>query len=165
MLWTVVLEKMLENPLDGKEITTVNPKGNQLWIFIGRAVSDIWILWPTDAKRHSLEKTDVGEVWRWEETGMTEDEMIWWHHLLNVHEFEQTPRNGEGQIGLAFWSPWGRKESDMTEQLNNNKQWTNSVPASWKGNPSNRIWPHICKEGLTPGLAHYCLILKFLILF
>ena len=117
MLWTVVLEKMLENPLDGKEITTVNPKGNQLWIFIGRAVSDIWILWPTDAKRHSLEKTDVGEVWRREETGMTEDEMIWWHHLLNVHEFEQTPRNGEGQIGLAFWSPWDRKESDMTEWL------------------------------------------------
>ena len=51
---------------------------------------------------------------------MTEDEMIGWHHLLNGHEFEQTLVDSEGQGSLACGSPWGHKESDMTEQLNNN---------------------------------------------
>ena len=51
---------------------------------------------------------------------MTEDEMVGWHDLLNGHEFEQTPADSEGQGGLVCCSPWGRKESDMTEQLNNN---------------------------------------------
>ena len=51
----------------------------------------------------------------------TENEMIGWHHCLNRHECEQTPRDGEGQVSLACYSPWSRKESDMnTEQLNNN---------------------------------------------
>ena len=49
---------------------------------------------------------------------MTEDEMVGWRHRLNGHEFEQTPRLGNGQGGLACRSPWGHKESDMTEQLN-----------------------------------------------
>ena len=48
---------------------------------------------------------------------MTEDEMVGWHHLLNGREFEQTLGNSEGQGSLACSSPWGRKESDMTEQL------------------------------------------------
>ena len=47
--------------------------------------------------------------------------MVRWHHQLNGHEFEQAPGVGDGQGGLACCSPWGRKESDMTEQLNNNK--------------------------------------------
>ena len=51
---------------------------------------------------------------------MTEDGMVGWHHLLNNHEFEQTPGDGEGQGTLVCCSPWGHKESDMTEQLNNN---------------------------------------------
>ena len=51
---------------------------------------------------------------------MTEDEMVGWHHLLNGHEFEQILRDSEGQGSLACCSPWGHKESDMTEQLNNN---------------------------------------------
>ena len=50
---------------------------------------------------------------------MTEDEMVGWHHRLNGHEFEQVPEDGEGQENLACSSPWGPKESDMTEQLNN----------------------------------------------
>ena len=49
---------------------------------------------------------------------MAEDEMIRWHHRLNGYEFEQTLGDGEGQGSLACCSPWGRKESDMTEQLN-----------------------------------------------
>ena len=48
---------------------------------------------------------------------MTEDEMVGWHHQLNGHEFEQAPGVGDGQEGLACCSPWGRKESDMTERL------------------------------------------------
>ena len=51
---------------------------------------------------------------------MTEDEMVGWHHQLNGHEFKQTPGDGEGQRSLACCRPWGRKESDITEQLNNN---------------------------------------------
>ena len=49
---------------------------------------------------------------------MIEDEMVGWHHWLNVHEFEQAPGVDDGQVGLACCSPWGHKESDMTEQLN-----------------------------------------------
>ena len=52
---------------------------------------------------------------------MTEDEMVGWHHQLNGHEFGQAPGDGEGQGSLACYSPWGHKESDLTEQLNNNK--------------------------------------------
>ena len=51
---------------------------------------------------------------------MTEDEMVGWHHLLNGHEFEQILRDSEGRGSLACCSPWGHKESDMIEQLNNN---------------------------------------------
>ena len=49
---------------------------------------------------------------------MTEDEMVGWHHQLSGHEFEQAPRDGDRQGSLVCYSPWGRKESDMTEQLN-----------------------------------------------
>ena len=49
---------------------------------------------------------------------MTEDEMIGWHHQLNGYEFEQVPEDGEGHGSLAFCSPWGHKEFDITEQLN-----------------------------------------------
>ena len=49
---------------------------------------------------------------------MTEDEMLGSHHQLNGHEFEQTPGDGEEQGSLVCYSPWGHKESDMTEQLN-----------------------------------------------
>ena len=54
------------------------------------------------------------------EEGDREDEMVQWHHQLNEHEFEQTPGDGEGQGSLACCSPWGHKELDMTERLNNN---------------------------------------------
>ena len=50
---------------------------------------------------------------------MTEDEMVGWHHRPSGHEFEQTPGDGEGQGSLVCCSPWGHKELDTTEQLNN----------------------------------------------
>ena len=77
--WTVVLEKTLESPLDSNEIKPVNPKGNQFWIFIGSTDTEAEapILWPLDAKSWFIGKDpDAGKDWRWEEKGMTEDEMI-----------------------------------------------------------------------------------------
>ena len=87
----MVLEKTLESPLDWKEIQPVNPKGNQSWIFIGRtdAEAEGPILWPPDGKNWLLGKDpDAGKHWRQEEKGMTEDEVVRWHHRLNGHEFE-----------------------------------------------------------------------------
>ena len=56
-----------------------------------------------------------------EEKGATEDKMVGWHHRFNGHEFEQTLGDSEGQGSLACRSPWGHKELDTTEQLNNNQ--------------------------------------------
>ena len=104
-------------PCTRKEIKPVNPKGNQLWIFIERidAEAEVPILWPPDAKRQLFGKdSDAGKDWRQEEKGITEDEMVGWHHWLNGHEFEQTPWDSEVQGSLACFSPWGHKELDTT---------------------------------------------------
>ena len=86
--WTVVLEKILESPLDYKEIQPVHPKGNQSWIFTGRtdAEAETPVLGPPDAK--TGKDPDAGKDWRWQEKGPTEDEMIGMHHRINGHEFE-----------------------------------------------------------------------------
>ena len=88
--WTVVLEKTLESPLDCKEIQPVHPK-DQSWIFIRAtdAEAEIPALWPPDAKNWLIGKDpDARKDWRWEEKGMTEGEMVGWHHWLDGHEFE-----------------------------------------------------------------------------
>ena len=106
--WTVVLEKTLESPLDCKEIQAVHPKGNQSWIFIGRtdAEAETPILLPPDVKNWAVWKDlDVGEDWRQDEKGMTEVEMVGWHHRLDGQEFEQAPGVGDGQGSLACCSP------------------------------------------------------------
>ena len=115
----VMLEKTLESPLNSTEIKLVNPKGNQPWIFIRRtdAEAEAPILWPPDAKSWLIGKdSDAGKDWGQMEKGMTEDEMVGWHHWLNGHEFEWTP--GDGQGGLECCDSWGRKESDTTGRLN-----------------------------------------------
>ena len=107
-----LLEKILESPLDSKEIKPVNPKGNQPWIFIGKANDGAKtpILWPPDAKSQLIGKDpDAGRDWGQEEKGVTEDEMIGWHHQLSGLEFEQTPGGSEGQGSLACCSLWGCK--------------------------------------------------------
>ena len=89
--WNVVLEKILESLLDCKEIQPVHPKGNQSWIFIARidAEAEAPIFWPLDPKYWRSEKDpDAGKDWEQEEKGMTEDEMLRWHHWLDRHEFE-----------------------------------------------------------------------------
>ena len=87
--WTVVLEKTLESPLDCKEIQPVHPKAKTSWLFIGRADAEAEapVLWPL--KNWLIGKDpDAGKDWRWEEKGMTEDEMVGWHHRPDGHEFE-----------------------------------------------------------------------------
>ena len=119
--WAVVLEKTLESPLDCKDIQPVHPKGNQSWKFIGRtdAEPEALILWPPDVKNWLIGKDpSAGKGWRQEEKGTTEDEMAGWHHSLSGHEFEQAPGD-EGQGSLACCSPWGHRERDATEWLNN----------------------------------------------
>ena len=117
---TVVLEKTLESPLDSKEIKSVNPRGNRPWIFIGRtdAEAEAPILWPPYAKSWFIGKDpkkrkrkrkdpDIGKDWGQEKKGVTENKMVWWHHQLNGHGYEQTMGSG-GQGSLACYSPRGR---------------------------------------------------------
>ena len=111
-LWTVVLEKTLESPLDTTEIQHFHSKWDQSWVFIGRTdvEAETPIIWPPDAKSWLIWKDpDDGKDWRWEEKRMTEDEMVGWHHRLNRHELEQAPGVGDGQASLACCSPWGCK--------------------------------------------------------
>ena len=89
--WTVVLEKTLESPVDCKEIQPVHPKWDQSWVFIGRidAEAETPILWSPNVKSWLIGKDrDARKDGRQEEKGMTEDEMVGWHHRLNGHEFE-----------------------------------------------------------------------------
>ena len=89
--WTVGLQKTLESPLSCKKIQPVHPKGNHSWIFIGRTdvEAETPILRPPDVKTWLIRKDpDAGKDWRWEEKGMTEDKIVWWHHWFNGHEFE-----------------------------------------------------------------------------
>ena len=116
-----MLEKTLESLLDFKKIQPVHPKGNQSWIFMGRAdaEAETLILWPPDAKNWLTGKDpDAGKDWRQEEKGTREDEMVGWHHWHDGHEFEQALGAGDGQGSLVCCSPWGCKESDTTEWLN-----------------------------------------------
>ena len=68
------------------------------------------LMWRADSSGKTLMLKD----WRQGKKGMTQDEMVAWHHWLNQHEFEQTPGDGKGQGSLAWCSPWGHKELDMT---------------------------------------------------
>ena len=86
-----MMEKTLESLLEIKEIKPVNPKGNQCWIFFGRpdAEAETPVIWPPDVKNWLIGKDpDAGKDWGQEEMGMTEDEMVGWHHQLYGHEFE-----------------------------------------------------------------------------
>ena len=106
--------------LDSKEIKPVSPKGNQPWTVIGRtdAEAETPVLWPPDAKNWLIRKDPDAEKDWGQEKGMTEDQMVGWHHRHNWHEFESTPEVGDAQRGLACCSPWGHKELDMSKQVN-----------------------------------------------
>ena len=126
-LWTVLLDKTLESHLDSKEIKPVNLKGNQPWILNGRtyAEAEAPILGPPDAKRRLIGKDpNSGKDWG-QEKGATEDGIVEWHHWLNRHELGQTPRDSEGEEGLAGCSSRARKESD-------NSNWKTTKVTLWK---------------------------------
>ena len=131
MLLNWVLEKTLESPLDCKEIKPVHPKGNQSWIFIGRtdAEAEAPLLWPPDAKNWRMGKVpDAGKDWR-QEKGMTENVMVVWHYWLYGHEFEQALGVGDGQGSLLCCSPWGQRETWLSN-------WTDKVV----GGDWARLW-------------------------
>ena len=116
--------RTLESPLDSKEIQPVHSRGNQSWIIIRRtdAEAEIPIFCHLMQITDSFEKSlMVGKTEGRRRRGW-EDEMVGWHHRLDGHEFEQAPGAGDGKGGLACCSPWGRKESEMTEWLN----WTDT---------------------------------------
>ena len=125
-IWTVVLEKTLESPLDCKEIQPVHPKGDQ-------SLEGLMLKLKLQYFGHlmrrvdSLEKTlMLGGI----EAGGEGDNRGWdgWmHHQLDGHEFEWTPGTGDGQGGLECCNSWGRKESDTTERLNSTEPRTNPV--------------------------------------
>ena len=99
--WTVVLEKTFESPLDTKEIKPVNPKGNQPWIFTGMTDAEAPILWPPDAKNWLIGKDpDAGKDWRWEEKGMTENEMdgITYSVDMNLSKVLEIVKDREGWV-------------------------------------------------------------------
>ena len=132
------------------------------------------ILWPPDVKNWHIGKDpDAGKDWKREEKGVTEDQVVGWHHQLNGHEFEQAPGVGDGQESLACCSPWGRIESDTIEQLDwtddrqmnylildlfavgrglrekRSLEWEWSSPAKWPGFEScwcylPAMWPWVC---------------------
>ena len=106
---------------DQSHISYVSCISNRvLYLQLYEAEAEAPILWPPGVKSWLFSNdTDTGNDWRQEEKGMTEDEMVWWHHQFNGHEFEQAPGDGEGQGSLVCFNLWGHKESYMTEQLNN----------------------------------------------
>ena len=134
--WAVVLGKTLESPLDGTEIKTVNLKGNQSWIVIGRidAEAETPKLWPPDVKNWLIGKdADAGKDWR-QEKGMT----AWNDWMASLIQWTWVWAGfgvGDGQGSLVCCSPWGCKESDMTEQLN----WFN-VSENWESWFSELYW-------------------------
>ena len=128
--WTVVLEKTLESPLDCKEIKPVHPKGNQPWIFIGRtdAEAEAPVLWPPDVKSWFIGKdTNAGKDWR-KEKGMTEDEIVGWHHQ---------PWTLVWASSRSWWwigkpgvlQSTGSQKSDTTEQLKRGYWWGECSPS------------------------------------
>ena len=123
--------RTLESPLDCKEITSVHPKRNQPWMFIGRTDAEVeaTVLRPHDANSWLIGKgPDARKDWGQKEKRMTEDEMVGWHHWLNGHEFEQILGDSKGRGSLACCGPWGHRESDTTEWLNNYHLWSFQSP-------------------------------------
>ena len=121
---TVLLEKTHESPLDSKEIKPITPKGHQSWILIGRADAEVEvpILWPSDGKSWLTEiDLDSGKDWGQKVKGVTENEMVGWHHWLNGHGFEQTLGDSEGQGRLACCS------SGVTKSQTQLSNWTTTI--------------------------------------
>ena len=139
--WTVWKGKMLLNCGDGEDSwESLGLQGDQTSQSWRKSILNIhWKNWYWSWSSNTLatwskswltgKDPDAGKDWRQEEKGTTEDKMVGWHHRLNGHEFEKALGDGEGQESLACCSPWGHRELDMTEGLNNIiiKIWEESV--------------------------------------
>ena len=150
-----MLENTLESPLDSREIKSVNPKGNQPWMFIGStgAEAEAPLLWPPDAKSDSLQKTlMLGRIesrrrrgWqriRWLDDRINSRDMSLsklWEIVKDRQAWGDAVRDSEGQASLGWCSAWGCKESDTTERLNNNnnnsgthfRQYSYAILSNW----------------------------------
>ena len=156
----MVLEKTLESPLECKDIQPVHPKVNQSWIFIERtdAEAETPILWPPDAKNWLIGKDpDAGRDWGQEEKGMTEEEMIGWHHWLSGHSLSKL---WELVMNREAWDAaiHGVAESDTTEQLD----WTE---LNWMYKilgcaTVKKIISNLCGLTQYTFVSHLCYILK-----
>ena len=134
--WTVVLEKTVESPLDCKAIKPVDPKGNQSWTFIGRTDVEpkTAILWPSDVKNWLICKDpDAGKDWR-QEKGMTEDEMVGWHHWLKGHE------SGQVLEMVKDREAWRDAVHGVTKHCTWLSDWTTT-------NQTRRESPEACTKG------------------
>ena len=145
----------------GLQGDSVNPKGNQSWIFIGRtdAETETPILWPLDEKNWLNGKDpDARKHWKWEEKGITDDEMVGWHRRLDGHEFKWASGVSDGQGSMLCCSLWYHEESFVNERMRRLYGITNSMDVSfsklqeWQriGNPwyasvhgvvRSQIWP------------------------
>ena len=130
-----------------KEIQPIHPKGELSWLFIGRtdAEAETPILWYPDAKSWLIWKDpDAGKDWGQEEKGMTEDEMVGWHHRLNGHGFGCTPGVCDGAGGLECCDSLSHKELGRTERLS----WTEMSAIIYIQCYSFRlsIFIHFCKS-------------------
>ena len=145
-IWIVVLDKTVESPLDCKEIKlSVLREINLEYPLAGLMLKLKFLyfghlMW----KANSMEKTlMLGKDRRQKEKGMGEDDVVREHHWLKGQECEQTPGDREGQRGLVRCSPWGHKESDMTELLNHHHHHHLVAGWSWTSSWMPPCLPHL----------------------